>query len=106
MLVTGLVLDFRELCFDRLGRRILHRGVERRVNEKPAGIDLLRREQQVQIALDGVHRVVLLDERHPFRMRRDLRELGFLRLRRVDLFQLDQPIQHSVALRRRAFRIS
>ena len=34
MMETGLPLDFGELFFDRIGRRVLHHGIERRVDEQ------------------------------------------------------------------------
>ena len=57
----GLVLDLGELRFERVLGRVLHCRIERGVNEETAVIDLVLRQDQIQIALDRVHRVILLD---------------------------------------------
>ena len=99
------MLDLRELRLERLRRRILHGGIERRVDGQPAVVDLLGREKQIQVALDRVHRVILLDQRHPLRMRSYPRHLCFFRLGPAELLQFHQPIEDRVALMGRAFRI-
>ena len=68
MSVVRLVLNLRELGFNGLGGGVLHGGIKRRINEETAIIDLVRREQQIEIALHRVHGVVFLDKRHPFRV--------------------------------------
>ena len=96
----------RELRFDRIGGGVLHDRIERRVDEKPAVIDLIGREEQIQIPLHRVHRIVLLDQGETARMRIDLFVFRLLRpARRVIFFRSQHPIEHRVALHRGAFRI-
>ncbi len=62
------MLDFAQVRFERLLRGFLHRRIQRRVNVEAAEIDLLRREDVVQVALDRIHRVVFLDLRKALRI--------------------------------------
>ena len=61
MMKIRLVLDLGQLRFERLRRGGLDRRIERRVNEQAAVIDLILREEQIQIPLDRVHRIIFLD---------------------------------------------
>ena len=84
---------------------LLHRRIERRVNVESAEIDLLGREQDIQITLHRVHRVVLLNLRQPFRIGGDPRGFRLLRFSGGDLFQLEHSIENGVSLDGCAFRI-
>ena len=101
----SLMLDLRELGFERLLRRALHVRVERGVDKQAAVVDLVLRENQVQIALDRVHRVIFLDLKQAPGVGINLGELGLGRFRRGNFFNFNHPIQHRVAFVGGAFRI-
>ena len=66
-----LMLDLRELLLERLLPRILHCRIERRVDREPAIVDLVLRQQLIQITLDCVHRIILLDLGNSLGVRHD-----------------------------------
>ena len=99
------MLNFRELSLERLLRRILYGRIERRINKKAAVIDLVLRQDQVQIPLHRVHRVIFLDKGQTLGMRSDFRVFCLLGFRWRKCFQRDHSIQNRVALHRRALRI-
>ena len=101
----SLMLDLRELGFERLLRRALHVRVERGVDKQAAVVDLVLRENQVQIALDRIHRVIFLDLKQAPGVGINLGELGLGRFRRGNFFNFNHPIQHRVAFVGGTFRI-
>src|SRR6266480_4641190 len=102
MMKIGLALDFCQLSLERLLRGNLHSWIERRVNKESTIIDLILRQQQSQIPLDRVHRIIFLDEGQTFRMRCDFRYLRLLGLCRRKILQLNHAIQNGITLDRRA----
>ena len=50
---------------------ILHYGIKRRVDREPAIVDLVLRQQLIQITLDCVHRIILLDLGNSLGVRHD-----------------------------------
>ena len=106
MMKIGLMLDLRELRLQRLLRGVLHRRIERCVNRESAVVDLVLRQQLVQIALHRVHRVIFLDERQTLWMCGNFCSFRLLGLRRRNPFQRHHAIQHRVALHRRTFGVS
>ena len=81
MMEIGLMLDLGELRLERLLRGVLHGRIERRVNKEAAVVDLVLRQDHVQIALHRVHRVILLDLKQTFRMRVNLGQFGLFGVR-------------------------
>src|SRR6266566_1546546 len=105
MMKIGLALDFCQLSLERLLRGNLHSWIERRVNKESTIIDLILRQQQSQIPLDRVHRIIFLDEGQTFRMRCDFRYLRLLGLCERKFLQLNHAIQNGIALDGRAIGI-
>ena len=82
MMKIGLMLDFGELRLERVLCGVLHGRIERGVDRHTTVIDLVLCQQQIQIALHRVHRVILLNERHTPGVRGNLCLFGSFRIRK------------------------
>src|SRR5207244_12408503 len=71
MMEIRLMLDLRELLLEGVLRGILPCVIQRRVDREPAIIDLVLRQQLIQMTLDCVHCIILLYLWHSLGVRHD-----------------------------------